>query len=282
MLSSIAEFASPDFRDPGQRVFLFSSLSVMVLLILGRERPRPIEWLLPLFFFAQSLLSVRNEALFGILAAPLAAQRLELLLREASSGHSALAGLSRSVLASSQRLLASDCRAGGGLSLALLVVGVLGVLHLRGPDALDFDPQRHPVHALAYVESHPERFSGRMFNSYAWGGFIAYRGFPERRTFINGFGDHYGPELLETYLDVVRLEQGWREILDRYGIEWVVYGTDTPLIRRLREDPEWRLAYSDELATVLERRVREQSGSATAEPPSDAAAFRGPPSRPFL
>jgi hypothetical protein len=254
ILGAIAEFASPDFHALHGRLFMVAALGLIALLVLGRERPATIDWLLPMALLAQSLVSIRNAAFFAILSAPVAARRLEGLLRELAGGDSPAGAAARGVLASSDRLLASDRRAGGAVTLALLAVVVGAVVGVRGPEMIDFDPEGQPVEALAYVEAHPDQLGGPMFNEYSWGGFIAYRGYPRHKTFINGFNDNYGPELLESYVQVVRLKEGWREVLDRHGVEWVLFGTDEPLTRVLREDPAWEAVYSDELATILLRR----------------------------
>lgn len=253
VLGATREFRSPDFHHFGPRVFLAEALLVFALLILGRRRPSTIEWLLPLFLFAQALVSARNAMLFAILCAPIAAARLEAQLRDARAGRSPAARAAAALLASSDRLLASDRRSGGALSLALLFGVAVVWLRARGPEALDFDPALQPVGALEYVAAHPERFRGRMLNRYPWGGVVSYRLHPGHKSFINGFNDHYGPELLETYLRVANLRDGWREVLDRYRIEWVLFPSDSALIRALRGEPGWRCAYRDELATIVSR-----------------------------
>ena len=257
VLGATSEFRPPDFHRLGPRVFLADALLVFLLLVLGRRRPAAIEWLLPFVLFAQALVSARYAMLFAILAAPVAAARLEQQLRDARAGRSLAARAAAALLASSDRLLASDRRSGGGLALALLLVAAVAWLHARGPGAVDFDPELQPVGAIEYVAAHPERFRGRMLNRYSWGGALSYRLHPGHRTFINGFNDHYGPELLETYLQVANLRDGWKEVLDRYRIEWVLFPSGSALVRALLDEPGWRCAYRDERATIASRAPQE-------------------------
>lgn len=252
MLRQVAEFRSPDFHDPQQHVFLVYSLLVFALLIAGRRRPAPTDWLLVLVLFDRALVSVRNAALFAILTAPLAGRRLEGILREAAAEPSPAGRLARALLASSDRLLASDRRSGGALTLAAVAVGALALLVARGPGAISFDPARMPVGAADFVEAHPDLFEGRMFNAYPWGGYLAYRLYPEHKTFINGFNDHYGPGLFRDYQEVQGLEAGWREVLDRYRVAWAVVVRDSPLARAL-EGAGWEPVYRDDLAELLVR-----------------------------
>ena len=44
-----------------------------------------------------------------------------------------------------------------------------------------------------------------------------------------------------------------REVLDKYQVTWVLFDTDSPLVRTLSESPGWRVEYQDDLATVLAR-----------------------------
>jgi hypothetical protein len=252
MLRQVVEFRSPDFHDPRQHLFLAVALLVFVLLIVGRRRPASVDWLLAVVLFDRALLSVRDAAFFAILTAPLAGRRLEGMLREAASASSLAGRFARAVLASSDRLLASDRRSGGGLTLAAVALGAVALLAVRGPGALSFDPARMPVGAADFVEAHPQLFEGRMYNAYAWGGYLAYRLYPQHKTFINGFNDHYGPALLEDYQQVQGLGADWREVLDRYRVAWAVVGRDSPLTRAL-EQAGWEPVYRDDLAELLVR-----------------------------
>jgi hypothetical protein len=118
-----------------------------------------------------------------------------------------------------------------------------------------------------------------MLNRYQWGGVVSYRLHPEHRTFINGFNDHYGPELLETYLRVANLRDGWREVLDRYRIEWVLFASDSALTRALLDEPGWHCAYRDELATIVSRSPQPAGATHPGCEPSGPSPRGAPPNR---
>jgi hypothetical protein len=75
-------------------------------------------------------------------------------------------------------------------------------------------------------------------------------------VFIDGQTDFYGEDLFDEYLTVEQLGQGWEAVLDRYAVRWVLYDTDSVLIRRLEVTPGWQVAYQDDVATVLIRTAR--------------------------
>jgi uncharacterized membrane protein YhaH (DUF805 family) len=266
MLDNIAEFASPDFHGTGEKIFLGSGLSVFLLLILGRRRPASVEWILAFTLFAQSLVSLRNQPLFALLVAPLAARRLEQLLHEAKERDSISGRFSRIVLASSARVRDTDRRFGGAVTLSVATAGIVLWLYGQGPERLGFDAERQPVAALAYVAQNPEQFRGRMFNSYAWGGFISYHAYPEQKTFINGFNDNYGPELLNAYLRVANLTSEWKQVLDEHEIDWILFDTTSPLATMLGHDAGWTQIYSDPLATIFVRAAGAGRSQPTVRP----------------
>ena len=253
IVDHVAEFVSPDFHDPAEKLFLVWALGVFSLLIAGRRRPAAWEWTLVLGLFTQALVAVRGEPLFAFLTAPLVAKRLESWLQDLAGSPSWAGSAARAVLASSARLGASDERAGGivtvpaaaGLGVALVATGLVA--------PLQFDPQYQPAGAVQFVRRNAELLEGRMFNHYSWGGYLAYELYPTRRTFINSFNDHYGPELFAEYRRVEMLSPDWREILERHEIDWVLTRTRSVLNRALVDEGVWRQVYSDDLATILVR-----------------------------
>ena len=54
----------------------------------------------------------------------------------------------------------------------------------------------------------------------------------------------------------MRGKPGWHEVLDRYGVDWMMVFPDRPLMPRLERDPAWRRIYADPTAVVFVRRQR--------------------------
>ena len=54
-------------------------------------------------------------------------------------------------------------------------------------------------------------------------------------------------------LQVAELRAGWQDVFDRYDIRWVVFSSNSPLVRTLQTSEGWHVTYEDSLATVLTR-----------------------------
>lgn len=115
-----------------------------------------------------------------------------------------------------------------------------------------------PVAAADWLAAHPAEGT-RMFNDYDWGGYLAYRFYPseERRVYIFSEATVMGDAMLWRYSDIVSLRPGWREDLDRAGVNYAVLPRGSPLARALARTPGWRTAHRDRVAVILIRnRVR--------------------------
>lgn len=71
--------------------------------------------------------------------------------------------------------------------------------------------------------------------------------------FIDGRFDSFDRQLVYDY-NTMRLCRGnWQYLLDRYKICWLFFPPKTPIITRLLGNAQWKIAYSDDAATVLYR-----------------------------
>ncbi|HEX7092023.1 MAG TPA: hypothetical protein VF192_18035 [Longimicrobiales bacterium] len=246
VLDATLEFRSPDFHEPHTWPLLLALLLVLAALALRRGRP-PLPWLLVILVTAAfALFAARNAALFGITAVPLAAMAVDADWRRADP------------LARARRALAFG-DAGGRLGpWAAVGAALLLLLVLRGGEAwgrrllpASFDPARFPVAAVAAARA--AGLEGRIFNEFAWGGYLVYA-WPEQRVFIDGQTDHYGADLVRDYLRVAGLAPDWRAVLDRWRIEHVLVPARSRLRAQLAREPGWRIAYCDATAVLLTRR----------------------------
>ena len=140
----------------------------------------------------------------------------------------------------------SSRRIADGVFSVLLVCLIVWALSLPS-FGVGFSGTLFPERAIEYVTANaPEK---EMFNIYDWGGFLIWKLYPRYRVFIDGRGpDAYPPEIWADYQAVQGGEEGWEEILDKYGVNFVLLSTGNKLhdlIGRLDEAPGWRLAYWD-------------------------------------
>jgi hypothetical protein len=142
-----------------------------------------------------------------------------------------------------------------GFLWPLLVVGLIVLFFYRniGLNASEsrnsFSPQVFPVQAVDWIEA--EQISGPGFNYFPWGGYVLFRAWPEQQVFIDGQTDFYGENLTRQYETVLTLGDGWRQILDKYEVSWVLLPEDAQLVNALKAEAGWEVGYQDSTAVVL-------------------------------
>jgi hypothetical protein len=146
----------------------------------------------------------------------------------------------------------------GVTAFALVVITAATAIHIAG-DVSPAEQQslissNYPVGAADYLAAHPTECT-RMFNQYGWGGYLAYRFYPDpkRKVFIFGEAALMGDQLLNEYADVQFVQPDWSSVLARYGVDCVVYNRDLPLTNLLVHVPGWKLAYQDGQSVIFER-----------------------------
>ncbi|HXM55087.1 MAG TPA: hypothetical protein VOB72_06825 [Candidatus Dormibacteraeota bacterium] len=240
--SLIREWMSPDFHLASLRAFELMALALMAGLALGR--PSAFDVLVALAGLALALESVRHIPLFVAAATPV----LAMTWSDAWT-----------------RLAAPRLPSGGGrparwgpaLGAAILLAvaaaiapGIAGGL-ARQPD---LTARVVPVGAADWLAAHPATGT-RMFNEYAWGGYLADRfsPAPNRRVFVVSEGVLMGDAQLLRYRDVATLRPGWRAVLAQDRVDYVVFDSGSALDGALANEPGWRLAYRDATAVVYVR-----------------------------
>jgi hypothetical protein len=125
--------------------------------------------------------------------------------------------------------------------------------------------QDYPVDDLALLKSGQGLGTGRLFNSYHFGGFLAGYGV---LPFVHGWTPLYPDNILVDYLDIVRSEERSPKLLDDYGIDKILlaYPRDydpasVRFLQRLYDRPGWELFAFDDAALLFRRR-----GSGPGEP----------------
>jgi hypothetical protein len=253
------EYKSPNFHERQALVFLTLLLGTMAAAIWSRRRVALHEGLLLFGFAVFALHSVRNVPLFAIVAAPILATQLAALPHAAPLG-ARWARLRDAALAWLGRRNAAYARMDAVPRLPLWpVLALAGLVWLaaaqqragEAPLGQRFYWERQPVGAAAYLKAYPP--SGNGFNQFGWGGYLLHQLWPQQRVFIDGQTDFYGVELTKEYASVSELQEDWQDVLRRHDVQWVVFATDTPLVRALAAMPDWTVAYRDEVATVLLR-----------------------------
>jgi hypothetical protein len=107
-----------------------------------------------------------------------------------------------------------------------------------------------PDRAIKYAKE--ASITGRVFNSYDFGGYLIFSGIP---AFVDGRADLYGDEFLRKYFAAIRLvdQEASLRLLDEYKIDWAILLPSERLTKALLVSTTWRTVYSDESAIVFVR-----------------------------
>jgi hypothetical protein len=241
----IDEWQSPDFHAAFVQPFAWLLLLTFGVVGASRRRLALTDFLLFAGFAMLGLLARRNIALFAIVALPV-------LTRHAAS-----------LLAAAQRKLGFRQPAvapAAGISnrlnwllLALVVLAVvLKVLYVLPPEINNTAFQRGlPIAAVEHLNRIEPQ--GRLFNSYNWGSYLLWA-LPEYPVFIDGRTDLYSDEVIDQWLQVIRAEPGWQQVLDGYDVRLVLIEQDSMLDRVLELESEWQVVFEDALAVIYQHK----------------------------
>ena len=116
----------------------------------------------------------------------------------------------------------------------------------------------YPVQAVRYLQKHP--ISGRMFNDYAFGGYLVWAMAPKNKVFIDGRANIYEPSgLVSDYADVVGLKPNAFPILESYRINFCVIPQSGALATLLSASSSWNRVYEDSISAIFVRKTLEPS-----------------------
>ena len=140
------------------------------------------------------------------------------------------------------------------INMMLMVVFGVGVFHsfpLMSETALQAELAReYPTQILPYLRTHPP--AGPVLNQFEWGGYLIFYE-PKMKVFIDSRVDVFEyAGVFGDYLDLVQLKNP-REILEKYGIRYVLFPPAERLTYILQHDPRWKVNYRDAVSVLFER-----------------------------
>ncbi len=240
----IVEWASPNFHSLELRPFEGMIFLVVVGFVL--KRPTVYDLLLALLGIGLALQNVRNIALFIAAVTPVLINTYGGWWSDYTTRHEWKFSIPpRPVFAA---------------LTALVLVVIIGTTSLRVASSISparqaqLDASNYPVGAADWLAAHPD-VGTRMFNQYGFGGYLAYRFYPQpnRRVFIFGEAALMGDDLLNEYADVYYVRSNWKQVLDKYQVDYVVENKGDPLPNLLATQPDWQLVYQDNVAVIFVR-----------------------------
>ncbi|MGH9226135.1 MAG: hypothetical protein ACRD2W_20650 [Acidimicrobiales bacterium] len=237
VFEKIVEWQSPNFHRAGER-FALVILSIVVVL-LYRARLTWRDAVPSMVFLALTLYAVRNLPLLAIVLAPV----LQRIMRR-PEGASPRPSPTGSQLRTNRALAA--------------VIGVAFILF--GIGAYNAEPLRlraYPVEAADFLDD-----SGlvddphRIVHQDVVGNFLELRFGRDASVFIDDRVDMYPVQVSRDYLELLRGGERWVEILDRYGVDVVLWDRQLPLAQLLRRDIQWRETFRHGDWIVYQRTFR--------------------------
>lgn len=248
----ITEWQSPNFHNLYWIITVYLPILVVMALGLGHGALGLWPFLVSALVTLMALHAVRNVPIFAIVITPVIGEVLKARFVWAQA-QGPRPETPTGVLINWGLLVAI-----GGA--ALLIVPLL-------PHRLKADPfdgkGPYPVQGAEFVLAcYP---NARIFNEYAWGGYLLYRFYPHQRVFIDGRADLYGGQLLRDYAEIVRLRPKWEETLNSYGFDLVLTGKDTPFAIALGLHPDWERVFVGEVEAIFVRRGTEAQPTGTGD-----------------
>ena len=231
LLQNVIEWQSPKFSDSFTRVFLLQALLAVVIVM---RRPSWRATIPTVVFFALGLYAVRNIAVTSLVLVPIMAR-------------------------SAPPLGSVDGRERGPVPAALfaivVAVGIVGnAAVLRGPA---YDLHTYPVEALAFINANArvEDPQCRLLTKDSIGNLLHLLPLHDRTpVFLDDRYDMYPREITTDYLQLHGAGSEWREVLDLYQVQHVLWGRGDPFANLLVESSEWQLTYSDNAWVHIVRR----------------------------
>jgi hypothetical protein len=193
--------------------------------------------------------SNRHIPVFGVVALPLVARNLTAAARRFLP----------------PRAFTGPARAVACLVLAASLAGVAAwsarsgfPITRRASFAGGVDHAQVPVDAVDWMEAH--HVDGRAFNSYIFGGYLAWRQWPRTTVSMDGRNEVYGEALVREHYDAQVDPAVFAAFDARHAPELVLLDArrrdlDQPLFEHLLGSEEWSLVYSDRLTNLFVRRI---------------------------
>ena len=263
LLSQINEFQSPNFHEGAGRITELMLIAGVVAAFQAVRRGRYVEPLIVALWLHLSLQSTRHMTLAAAAMAPIMAEQWHHLLAELAAAlgvDRAVGGVAGRLRALRAGVAAIDRQVNNAAlyaGLAVFFAVLFGNAGLRNRFlANEFPADSQPVAAATFIERERAagRLLGRVFSPDQFGGYLIYRFEGRLKVFFDGRSDFYNQgAAFGDALKIGRVTPGWDELLDRYDVEWMLLGPNTPIAVTALSSGQWVREYQDATALVLTR-----------------------------
>ena len=245
--SIITEWRSPDFHLLFFQYYLFLILGFFIVYAYRKLKPDLTEVIIPVFFIAMGFVSSRHMP-FAILTVIPFTGIAFVKGAAATWSESAVGMMCKKHITSGRQLGNTEYL----LNWVFTLVAAIGLL-LSYPIVEQMIQKNRdkiiPVKATEFIVE--TGLSGRMFNTYHFGGYLIYRLYPDQRVFIDGRADMYGDGFIQEYRKIANGESGWEKVFDKYAIDYVICMRDAPIGQLLMVRGDFKLVYDDGENSIL-------------------------------
>jgi tetratricopeptide (TPR) repeat protein len=251
-MDEITELQSPTWKHYKSPYLL--TAAVMISFVLNIRRLSMIYLLLVAPFIYLSFSGLRFMFLLCIIGGPIIARNIASLV--------AVHSLHSTVHSLWKRLVEGFLIVSILLSTVLAISGIRPFSDLSKVFGFGINYDFSPEGALQYLDK--RGITGRIFNTYEWGGYITWRDFPKRSAFVDGRG-YLSEDLLEKMGLVSYRPPVLEELYNKYGFESILIkypfvreGISEALSESEKDlalsNPNWALVYWDDLSLVYLKR----------------------------
>jgi hypothetical protein len=238
----IQEWASPDFHQLEFQPLLWMIFLLIIAAVIAKPKTSWASLLKVIGFAYLTFVSQRGVAVFAIIAAPTLAKWTNGAIENIKKDFSLHTDKeSRPLFPEKINVVVNT------LLVAIIGLAALGRAYLVStPDEVNKDV---PAGAVAWLKENPS--NGHLFNSYNWGGYLAWS-LPQSPVFIDGRADLYGNELINDWWNVVDGTPQGFAILDQWRVQTILLEPTWPIIKLLPSSG-WREVYQDNMAVIFVR-----------------------------
>jgi hypothetical protein len=240
IMDRVIEFLSPNFHEA--LPFKYMLLFLIGALALSRAALSFADVACVTLLSYMSLYSARHVSLFAVILAPILLKVVSEIIARTPESFSAWY-MNRNLY---MRAIDSSLRPYLWPTVSIVLVTALVT---TGLISFQFDNKKFPVKAVEFLRR--EKIPGNVFNDDEFGDYMIYAAWPMYRVFMDGRSDMYGERYGRDYLRIANVEPGWKQTMEKYGVGWVIFNTESPLTAALREQPDWQSIYSDPVATIF-------------------------------
>lgn len=240
IVDNVNEYMSPNFHEPIP--FKYLLLLMIAAFAISKKELNVMEVVLALVFTYMALYSTRFIPLFAIIIAPILVKQADLIFEQADGRFFAF-------LKKRSDVIVSADAASKGFLWPIAGILLTVVFAVSGKIGYGYYEEATPARAMDFLKK--ENIRGNMFNNDEFGDYIIYAAWPKYKVFFDGRFDMYGEGRMKEYLKVTRVQPGWKDVLEKYKIDWIIYNANSPLSLFLMERDDWKLIYADKVANIF-------------------------------